>query len=540
MNAARAQAVLEEKRRRDRLESLTLEDVVTGADFAALPASKLQVAIARAADGRDLADVLDSSELREYFGVESLEIAEAVSLVVLVCGVRSGKSFLAACAAIKGCLTADLSALKQHEMPRFAIVAPTVDNANATFVILAGIVRESRVLRALVVKETSGEMRLRRADGRVVEIVVVAAHRGAITLRSRWLIGFVLEEVALFGEMAAGAVVTGEELLRAGETRLVPGSQGWIISSPFGPTGLLWDLHRLHFGSPGRVLVVHAPTVAMNTAFDPAMVDAIRARDPDAAAREYDARWLDASSSLLSATSVDRCTRAAPETLPFEAGHYYSAAMDPATRGNSWTLVIGTRKRFLTGAEKVVKDVIVRACQWTGSKSDPLDPEVVLREMAVELRAYGLTEVWSDDYGTDFVRKLAYNAGIDLHQEKLSAVEGAKALELRVESNTIEFPPGNIDMRADLIAVKKIARQGSVQIVLPKTANGRHGDYIPSIFMQQHKRPQDPDHEAVSTDVGELAMFAEMDRRDASRSGRNPHGTRVDQAPRGGTGRFGR
>jgi len=38
-----------------------------------------------------------------------------------------------------------------------------------------------------VVKQVEGELLLRRPDGRIVEIVVVAAHRGATTLRSRWL-----------------------------------------------------------------------------------------------------------------------------------------------------------------------------------------------------------------------------------------------------------------------------------------------------------------------------------------------------------------
>jgi hypothetical protein len=46
-------------------------------------------------------------------------------------------------------------------------------------------------------------------------------------------------QVAGFGEEASGAAVNAEERLRAGETRLVSGSQGWIISSPFRSMGLL-------------------------------------------------------------------------------------------------------------------------------------------------------------------------------------------------------------------------------------------------------------------------------------------------------------
>lgn len=464
---------------------ITLEDVLVGHGYAALDASPLQLAITRAADGRDLGGVLEPSALRAHFGVDELSPV-AVALVVLVCGVRSGKSFIAACAAIKSCFCADLSKLKAHEIPRYAIVAPTVDNATATFRILAGIVGESPILSTLVVKQTDGELVLRRLDGRTVEIVVVAAHRGAVTMRSRWLLGFVLEEVAFFGEDAAGAAITGEELLRAGESRLVPGGQGWVISSPFGPTGMLWDLYRTHFGKPGRVLVVHAPTVAMNPAFDPAQVEAVRARDPDAAAREYDARWLDPTSSLIAATSLDKCIRKSPAELPREPGHTYLASMDPGTRGNSWTLVIKT----CVGG----KHVFVFAKQWTGSKSAPLDPKAVLREIGGILERYGMQGVWADAYGSDFLQRLALDCGVAVWQETTSAADKVQRyteLALQIANGGVELPPDET-VRRDLLGIRKVARQGSVQIVLPHTADGRHADFAPAIVMALHQYVPEP------------------------------------------------
>jgi hypothetical protein len=489
--------------------ALTLEAVLTGHGYADLDASPLQLAIARAADGRPLEGCLDASAMRAHFGVDELPSMPVVALVVLVCGVRSGKSFLAACAAIKGCLTADLSKLKRHEIPRFAIVAPTVDNANATFRILAGIIHESDALSRLVVKETSDELQLRRLDGRIVEIVVVAAHRGAITMRSRWLIGFVLEEVAGFGEEVTGAAVNGEALLQAGETRLVPGSQGWIISSPFGPTGLLWELYKKHFGRPGRELVVHAPTTAMNPTFDPAQVEAVRQRDPDTAAREYEAQWLDSSTTLLSAAGIDKCTRKGAAELPWEEGHSYTAAMDAATRGNSWTLVVSTRKQVGAG----FKDVIVCARQWTGSKSTPLDPKVVLAEIATTLKRYQLDYVWADEYGSDFVRRPADDCGLYVCLAATSAAQKLdryQGLAMQIANGDIEFPPDEV-LRRDLLGIKKVARQGSVQIVLPNTPDGRHADYAPSIVMALHKRPADPEPEPPKFGSLEWAAYQQLE-----------------------------
>lgn len=473
-----------------------LESVLAGKAFADLPASPLQLAIARAADGRPLAGVLEPEALRAHFGVDELEPVMP-ELVVLVCGVRAGKSFLASCAAIKGALTADLEALKPHEVPRFAIVAPTVDNARATFRILVGIVRGSKVLRAMVVPRKKGSedadatldtLELRRPDGRRVEIVVVAAHRGAVTMRSRWLVGFVLDEVALFGAEATGAAVNAEELLRAGETRLVPRAQGWLISSPFGPSGLLYELWREHFGKPGEVLVVHAPTRAMNPSFPEKKVDAVRRRDADTAAREYDAAWLDATTALLDGRQLDAATRKAPAQRPPVAGVRYVAAGDAATRGNAWTLVVGHAERaapvVVDGVrlEQPLRVVVDGAWQWIGSKSAPLSPATVLEEQAAILRPYGTRTIFQDHVMLDALRDLARQHKLYLEEQRGEQLETYMQLRTAVASSALELPPDAF-VRQDLAGIRRKVTSSGTRIELPTTANGRHSDFAPAIAL---------------------------------------------------------
>jgi len=470
---------------------VTLERILTGRGFAALRASPLQLAIARAADGRALNGVLAPDALRAHFGTYEFTPIRNVALVCLICGVRSGKSFLAACAVIKAALTADLSKLKQHEVPRCAIVAPTVDNADQTFSILSGIVSTSTILAPLVVKQVEGELLLRRPDGRIVEIVVVAAHRGATTLRSRWLAGFVLEEAALFGIEVQGAAVTAEEVLRAGEPRLLPGTQGWIISSPFGPQGLLWNLYRTHFGAPGRVLVVHAPTIAMNPAFDPQTVEDVRKRDPDTAAREFDAQWLDSSRALLTGDQVDRCTRIEPLEVPMARGHTYYAFMDPATRGNAWTLVIATRTR----REDRRKTVIVIARQWVGSKTVPLSPRAVLKDISQICSQYDVRFAWTDQYSADALKDLAQENDFSLVIDTVDAGKRNdlyQSLATAFADGTVEIPPDPV-VRSDLLSIQKIATQNAVVFRLPVTSDGRHADYVPPIAMAVSRRIPDPE-----------------------------------------------
>lgn len=475
-------------------QALTLEGLLTApAGFGLANASRLQRAICRAADGLPLDGILSPEECAAHFGCKPEELVSRAPVIVeIVAGVRSGKSLIAGAAALKSALTADLSQLMPHEIARVAIVAPTVDNATATFRLLVGAMMASKMLSALLVGKPKDESFLvKRADGRIVEIIVVAAHRGAVTLRSRWLAGFVLDEVALFGVEQTGAAVNAEELLRAGETRLVKGAQGWLISSPFGPQGLLFNLWREGFGKPGRMLVVHAPTLAMNSAFDPEMVEAIRRRDPDAAAREYDAAWTDADIALIPSQHVDAAQRSVAE-LPPEDGLEYAAAMDPATRRNAWTLVIATRKRI--GLELRTRQVIVYARQWVGSRAQPLDPDKVLKDIARILKSYRIRTVWSDQFSSDALRAIARRHGINLAEDTSTAarkVELFTSLRDKLADEAVELPPDPV-LRSDLISVRKRITADGIKIDLPKTADGRHADYAPAVAMVLDRWVKEP------------------------------------------------
>lgn len=464
------------------MSDISLEHLLTApAGFDLRTASPLQIGLTRAADGVPLGDGLTDEEIERHFGCTRSQLGLVLPvLVVIVAGVRAGKSLLAACAAVKGCLSADLSKLKQHELPRFAIVAPTVDNAQATFRLLTGSVMASPKLKRLVVGDpTSDTLVMRRPDGRIVEIVVVAASRGAVTLRSRWLAGFCLDEVALFGSEPTGAAVNSEELLRAAETRLVPRAQGWLISSPFGPQGLLHQLYVDHFGKPGRTLVVHAPTRALNPTFSEAQVEAIRARQPDVAAREYDASWIDAATAFFNGKSIDRATRKAPEVLPPEPNHGYVCMIDPATRGNAWTMAVATLRTTPTGS----KPTIVLAKQWQGSKASPLSPRAVLEEMANDLRPYGVSIVWSDQASGDALRDLAASVGLTLVVEASTQANKLATyanLETLLAAGNVELPPTPL-VKQDLLGVRRRIGRNGVSVDLERTANGRHSDFAPSI-----------------------------------------------------------
>ena len=511
-------------------QALTLEALLTSpTGFDLTTASPLQRALARVADGRAIGNLLDDAEIERHFGCPRSSIGlVAPVLVCVIAGVRGGKSLMAACAAVKGSLTADLSALKQHEIARFAIIAPTVDVARATFRLLTGAVLASPLLSKLVVgkpallgstaskgsaKPTEDVLVIRRPDGRIVEIMVVAASRGATTVRGRWLVGFVLDEVAQFGSDANGAVVNAEDLLHAAQTRLVAGAQGWLISSPFGPQGLLFELHRDSFGKPSSDLVViHAPTRALNPSFPAAKIEAIRKRTPDVAEREYDAKFLDADAAFFDGASIDRATRKEPLEMPPVAGAPYVAAWDAATRGNAWTVVIA---RNLAKSGEPARVEVAVAKQWIGSKVKPLDPDLVIGEIAATLRPYGVREIMCDSWSTDALGALAKRHGLSVREWTAATRadrmhEMYRGLGVLLSGGRIDLPPLAV-VRNDLRLVRRRVTANSVRIELPTTADGRHADFCPSLVLVAFFAERTPARGGAARDGGAPAAKTWVD-----------------------------
>ena len=500
------------------LSGLTGENLLTSDDaFGLEGASPLQRSIMRAAGGESIEGLLTEEECTRYFGCSVEEIGRVTpTLVAVVAGVRGGKSLMLAAACLRAALTADLSALRPHEIPRAAIVAPSVDNARATYNLLLGAIRSSPFLASLLVGEPREEsFFLRRADGRTIEVVVCAAHRGGMTLRSRWLVFVGFDESALFGVEQTGAAVNAEELLRAGETRLVPGGQAWVVSSPFGPSGLLHSLWREHFGEPGRVLVCHAPTRSLNPAFPLEQIEAIRRRDPDACAREYDASWLDAVTTFLEGQQVDGAVRDAPLELPPQRGARHLGAWDAGTRSNSWSLVIGRvipatspakprppRKRDEDDEEEdrrprkpvrlpepaaptPARLTIVAARQWTGSRTEPLDPAKVVKEAGELLASYGVREILCDQWSVDSIRAVAktHAPGLTVTERPPTAAQqGYATIRTLLGTGCLELAP-EPTLISDLKALRRKALAGAVRIELPRTADGRHADYAPCVAL---------------------------------------------------------
>jgi len=456
----------------------TFEGMLTSPlGFGLTTASPLQRAIARAVDGRALGELAEDPRVLRAFG-GALPPHVRPSEFAIVSGIRTAKSLSSAGLAIHWSQRADLSLLGPGEIPRISIVSLSKDLADVVFGHVVGRTMASPLLSKLVLETpTADTLMIRHPSGRPVEIKVVASSKAGSSLVARWSAGVIMDEVARWG--AVDAAVSVNDLRDAVLLRILPGAQLVYISSPWAPMGFLYELVKERWGKPDRdCMVVKAPAYDMAPMiWTPEKLEIAR-RDPRIYRTDIEAEFADPEENLFTAAMLDGATREGALFVPPEPGVQYTAAIDPATRGNSFTLVIAS------GSGRKQKRVIM-AKHWTGTTAIPLRPAAVLEEIAHILKAYRVTVLDSDQYMGDAMRDLANNVGLILVPHSWTSTERTKrylTLRTMFELGEVELPPDPV-VRQDLQRVVRRYSGSGITIDLLKSNDGRHADYAPSICM---------------------------------------------------------
>lgn len=448
--------------------------------FGLTTATPLQRAICRLADGKPLRELSDDPTVRRSLGVDgSIELIGKPRELAVLAGIRGGKSLLAAAIACRASQQCDVSRIGAGEVPRVSIVSLTRDLADVVFSHVVGRLTQSSLLAGLVVGQPSTDsIHLRHPSGRTVQIKVVAGARAGASLVARWSAGCVFDEFPrMVGE--SEGVVNWDDSRAAVYARLLPGAQIINIGSPWAPVGPAYELVRDHWGKPTRsIVVIRAQAPDLNPMWwTTERVAEAAAGDAEIYRTDVLAEFRTPNEALFASDVLESITRREPETLPFDEACTYTAAMDPATRGNGWTLVIVTRK----GGKKIV----VKACEWIGSKSSPLNPEHILQEIARVCGAYRVTQIDTDQYMGDALQALARRSGITLGIHNWTADQRASlylSVRTRFDMGEVELAPVS-QLRSDLLNVRKRITARGVTIDLPETQDGRHCDYAPALVL---------------------------------------------------------
>lgn len=492
--------------------AITLEALLTApAGFGLTTASPLQRAVCRIIDGLPLGELANVPEVRAaLIDVDSLPVTRPTEVLILS-GIRTAKSLTAAATAVRASQTCDMSGLGPGETPRVSVVSTALDQAKVVFDHIVGNVLARPALRALMIGEsTSDSITLRHPSGRPVEIKVVAGARAGSTLIARWSAGVIFDEAPRMIGQGDG-VVNYDDCRAAVVGRLLPGAQVISIGSPWAPFGPIYERVIERWGKPGADLViVRAPAHHMNPVhWTPERVEKLRTQDPGVYRTDVLAEFSDPESSLFSSADLDKVTRPDPAELPREEGHSYAAAMDPATRGNAWTLVITTRKRVAETGR--TRQVVVLARQWIGSKLAPLSADAVLREIADICRGYNVHDVRTDQFAADPLRDIARRYGLNVFEKTITQavkVELFESMRTKLTEGDVELPPDPV-LRSDLLSVRKRVTQSGITIELPRTSDGRHADYAPALALLLGEWVSEPKFPKVGPEPGTPAWFAE-------------------------------
>lgn len=481
---------------------LTLEDLVEDRELGALPISPAQRALVLAADGLPV-EHLERDRVAFHFGIDAycFEPSERPRTIIVRTGVRAAKSLIAALAMILCALTCELRrppqpgerpgpdgrvGVRPGELVRVIIVAPRLRLTRAPFYHLVGVLKASkRLSRYLVPGKTLAEsVLLRRDDGAEVLVEMVAASGGGANLRSTWLAGALFDE-ADFHDDEDEAAVNLKENYQATVTRLLPGGQVWVVSSPWDDAGEFHGMFTDAFGQPGRELAFHSDSISMNPTLSREDIEAERRRDPDNAAREYDAVPLTSGSlkffpkaAIDAAMDHGRSTNLPPGDMPHWGG------TDLGFRKNSSALALA---RYQTG-----KVVLAYHDELIPQKGAPLKPTEVCTEFATVGIQYRCASIRGDGIYADIAheafgrvrseagRSCAYDEWAPTTPAVAEAFTTFRALLLEGKVELTD----DARMRKQLedTKFKKSPDGVGIKVVLPKHG-AAHGDVLMAIVL---------------------------------------------------------
>ncbi len=317
--------------------------------------------------------------------------------------------------------------------------------------------------------------------GDTIEIVgkrvVFAVFTASIAGVSGFTAIFVLcDEVAKWRDSDIGANPAAVVISSVTPT-LATQENGRIVlsSSPMGLLDAHADAYAL--GDIGLQMVAHAESWLAN----PTLTEAgTRELEPDEVvwSREYAAiPQAEAETSLLMSTVLDKNTRTGVGDLAPNDRHTYTATIDPATRGNAWTLAVGC----LTD-NAVRRIALVR--EWRGTKASPLVPGTVFSEIATLLRPFDLKHLHADQFSEDTMRELARQHGLQYLVTPWTAptkADAYDALKTLAQETKLDLPDDPV-VKTDLLGIRQKLTRTGISYELASQGS-RHSDYAPCIAM---------------------------------------------------------
>jgi hypothetical protein len=354
---------------------------------------------------------------REIFknltGGREIEPGVMIDIFLAVAGRRSGKSAAAAALLVYlACLCDWSDVLSLGERGLGLFLAPSERQAATVHRYAVAILDASPALRGLIENRTADTITL--SCGCDLEVQPASWRRS----RGGTAIGIVLDECA-FLQTSDDSANTDQQILTALKPSLATtGGPMLLTSSPSTMEGIVYKLHKRHFGPEGdaRVLVIQSDTRSLNPSLSQKVIDRAYELDAVEADAEFGGVFRQLSTAYLERAIVERATDATSVRLTLP-GLPYVAFLDPSggTGKDSFTAAIG-HKVLDNGREIGVLDALLEF-------QPPFDPDTVVKQISDTLKRWGISEAVSDAYAAAWPISAFARHGISLTHASLSASE---------------------------------------------------------------------------------------------------------------------
>lgn len=327
-----------------------------------------------------------------------------------ICGARAGKD--SRLQAPTACYEAVFGGHEHHLAKGERGVIPIVNQDQRATRILYGYIREyltrSPMLASLVAEVRAWEIDLVNGLTLMCFPCTMASLRG-------WSIpSGHLNEVAFFRfEGQADSDVEIQASIRRGMVGF-PAPRLVKTSTPYMKGGILYEEFRRAWAvDDPDLLVWKAPTALMNPSIRAHRLERERRQDPLRYAREYEAEFAEDLDAFLPAAWVEDAVQSGRREVPPHPGISYVLPVDPSGAGvgggaDAFTAAV----LHLDGSPtdgKVVHDMLRG---WSRRAGHSMDLMGIVGEIATLAQAYGVSEVYGDKYGGQWVRQAFEKAGL--------------------------------------------------------------------------------------------------------------------------------
>lgn len=340
---------------------------------------------------------------------------EPVKEAWFIIGRRGGKDSVASViAAHSAALFSEGHRLRPGERALVMCLAVDRDQAKVVLNYTRSFFADVDLLKSMVQRQTATGFELDNS----VDIAIATNSFRAV--RGRPVLCAILDEVSFWRDEASAT--PDEETYKAIKPALasIPGSIVIGISSPYRKSGLLYKKFKDHYGRNGNVLVIKAPTRALNPTIEQSTVDEALAEDPAAARAEWLGEFRDDVDGFADVALIEAAVDRGVMVRPPAAARRYRSFCDPSG---------GARDSFTAAVAHDEGNVAVLDC--VVEIKAPFNPTAATDQVAAVLKSYGLTSTVGDKYAAQWVVDAFAKAGIKYaHSERDRSAIYLEALPL--------------------------------------------------------------------------------------------------------------